>query len=189
MTQLRLALAVAAAVPVVAVAGCGSGSKKAETTTAPTASSLQWAGGVCTALTTWKTTVDAAGKSIRTKPSKATLQTALDDVQAATRTMVSSIGALQAPQTNSVVSAKKTIDTLSGQLQNDVVAIKKMVSNPSSAGGVQQAADNVVTTLKTMREQMKSAGDDLRGLTKGELKQSFEQAPACAPFTGSSTSS
>lgn len=188
MPDLRLALALPAAALALVAAGCGGDGKSAETTTAPTASSLQWAGGVCTALTTWKTSVEAAGKSIRTSPSKATLQTALDQTEAATKTMVSSIGALKAPQTNAATSAKKTVDTLSGQLQNDIVAIKKMIDNPSSAGGLKQAADNVATTLKTMKQQMQSAADDLRSLSKGELNQAFAQAPACAPLTGSSSS-
>jgi uncharacterized phage infection (PIP) family protein YhgE len=180
------AAAVAAALALVlSLQACG-GSKKSESTT-PTQSSLAWAGGVCSAISTWKTEVRAAAASAATNRTKAGLTQALDEAKAATSKLGDSIAALKTPQTDATQEAKKIVDDLKGELQNDIAVINRTIQNPASTGGASQAADSITATVKTMRQQASDAADKLRSLPSGELKAAFEQAPACASVTGTTT--
>jgi hypothetical protein len=177
-TVLVGAAALAAAVGLVA---CGS-KKSAETTTAQADPAVAWASGVCSALTGWRATAQEAVSSVRGNPSQDGVNTALDEIQAGTKALSSSLQALGAPQTANSEQAKKTIDTLQSQLQDGAAAIRRAVN---SSSGAMETVSSVTGALATMQTQLTAARDALRSLEGGELHDAFRSSPACRQLLSS----
>jgi hypothetical protein len=158
-------------------AGCGS-NKSAGTTT--TSSTVDWANGLCSAVSTYQASLTAAAKSLTGNLSKAGLQDAADKAKTATDTFVSTTKGLGKPDTDSGKQAKATLDTLSSQLDADATAVKS-ASESSLLTGISTAS----ATLVTAQNQIKTAFDQLKGLDpKGELGDAFSQASSCSSLTG-----
>jgi hypothetical protein len=158
-------------------AGCGS-NKNAGTTT--TSSTVDWANGLCSAVSTYQASLTAAAKSLTGNLSKAGLQDAADKAKTATDTFVSTTKGLGKPDTDSGKQAKATLDTLSSQLDADATAVKS-ASESSLLTGISTAS----ATLVTAQNQIKTAFDQLKGLDpKGELGDAFSQASSCSSLTG-----
>ena len=158
-------------------AGCGS-NKSAGTTT--TSSTVDWANGLCSAVSTYQASLTTAAKSLTGNLSKAGLQDAADKAKTATDTFVSTTKGLGKPDTDSGKQAKATLDTLSSQLDADATAVKS-ASESSLLTGISTAS----ATLVTAQNQIKTAFDQLKGLDpKGELGDAFSQASSCSSLTG-----
>ena len=166
------------------VAACGSGNKKSSdtTTVTPSESSFAFAGGVCSALGTWRATVNDAVASVKASPSKSSVTTAVDQVKTETSAVAASIRALPLPQTTGSQEAKKALQTLNAQLQNDLVVIKRTVENVTVAT-FPQAADDIATTAKTMQQQFSDARSSLQSLPSGEISHAFKTAPECTALS------
>jgi len=178
-----LPLAVAAVALVLSTAACGSSSDNSATTstsstTNSTAVSSTWANSVCSAFVTWRSSVTAAGKSVAANPTKATVDQALANAEAATAKLKTTLKALPAPTGSAGTQAKQELQQLKGQLQNDVVVIQRTVANAGTTGA-SQAASMVKTGLATMRQQIAATGKELRSLPSGEGAEAFKSAPAC----------
>jgi hypothetical protein len=192
-TLRTCACAAGAAALLVVVAGCGGSSKSSDTTTttatgtAPTESSMAFADGVCSAFGTWQTSVTDAIASVKAKPSKSTVTAAIDQAQAATKTMATTVKGLSVPQTSAGAEAKSTLQTLYGQITNDLAVIKRTAQNVQSVGGLSQAASDITTTVKTMGQQVAAARDAFKNLPEGELKQAFQTTPSCTALKGTTT--
>ncbi len=168
------AIAVLAAIVVLA-AGCGSSNKSAETST-QTSATVEWAGGLCSALTTYTTSLTAAATKLTGNLSKSGVQDAADSVKSATETFVSDTKGLGKPETSSGQQAKDTIDTLSTNLNKDVSTIQD-----AAGSGLLKGASTITTTLTTVQSQITTAFNQLKGLdAKGELSQAFSDAPSCS---------
>jgi hypothetical protein len=173
----RLLGAAAAVALAVFAAGCGS-NKSAGTTT--TSSTVDWANGVCSAVSTYQASLTAAAKSLTGNLSKTGLQDAADQAKKATDTFVSTTKGLGKPDTDSGKQAKATLDTLSSQLNADATAVKS-ASESSLLTGISTAS----ATLVTAKKQITTAFDQLKGLDpKGELGDAFSQAASCSSLTG-----
>jgi uncharacterized lipoprotein YehR (DUF1307 family) len=180
----RLSFAALIAVAAVALlAACGS-SKKAVTTTSSTSTNSseaqKFAADVCGAFGTWKTSVTAAGKSLVTNPTKAGVQNALNSSKAATKTLKTTLQGISVPSTSAGQDAKKTLQTLEGQLQNDAAVIQRTIDNVAASGGVKYATTAITTTITTMKQQVKDAGSSLKSLPTGEVSQAFKDEPSCS---------
>jgi len=174
---MRLIGAAAAVALFVFAAGCGS-SKNAATTT--TSSTVDWANGVCSAVSTYQASLTAAAKSLTGNLSKAGLQDAANQAKTATDTFVSTTKGLGKPDTDSGKQAKATLDTLSSQLDADVSAVKS-----ASQSGLLTGISTASATLVTAQKQITTAFDQLKGLDpKGELGDAFSQASSCSSLTG-----
>ena len=160
------------------VAACGSSSKKSSdtTTVTPSESSFAFAGGVCSALGTWRSVVNDAIASVKASPSKSTATAAVDEVK--TGALAASVRALPLPQTTGSQEAKKALQTLNAQIQNDLAVIKRTAENVT-VGNFQQAAADISTTTKTMTQQLGDARSSLQSLPDGELSHAFKTAPEC----------
>jgi membrane-associated HD superfamily phosphohydrolase len=173
----RLAGAAAVVLLTLVAAGCGS-SKSADTTT--TSSTVQWANGLCSAVSTYQASLTAAAKSLTGNLSKSGLQHAADQAKTATDTFVSTTKDLGTPDTESGKKAKSTVDTLSSQLSDDADAVKS-----ASSSSLLTAISTASATLATAQKQITTAFDELKGLDpKGELGDAFSQASSCASLTG-----
>jgi hypothetical protein len=170
-TAHRVFLTVVLAGAVLAATACGSSSKSAQPST-----TTDWAGGVCTAVTTYQASLTDAAKSVTSNPSKAGLQDAADAAKSATDTFVSDLKGLGKPDTTAGQQAKDTVDTLSSNLKTDMSTIQ----DAAGAGGL-QAISGITAGLATAQTQITSAVTTLKGLdAKGELSDAFAQAPSCA---------
>ena len=176
MKAHRGALTLVLAVAALAGTACGSSDKSAQPITV-----ADWAGGVCSAITTYKTSLTDAATSVKSSLSKTGLQDAADAAKTATDTFVADVKGLGKPVTTSGQLAKDTVDTLSTQVKEDAAAIEAAAQK----GGLQAVSD-ITGSLATAQTQLKASFTTLKGLdAKGELSDAFATAPTCAPLNGS----
>jgi hypothetical protein len=173
-----LAASVAA---VVLFTGCGSKSNSS------TSATVDWANNLCTAITTWKTSVDSAVKSVNGgNVSKSSLRNAADEVESATETFVDSVKKLGKPKTTAGTQAKTALDQFSTQISNERDKINAATSGVTSVSGIIAAAPTVLESLKTMRTDVSTTYKQLQTLdASGELSKAFKQANACTTLTKS----
>jgi hypothetical protein len=162
---------------VLVAAGCGSKG----TTTTTTTSTADWANSLCSAITTWQSSVNSAVSSVNggnvTKPK---LQTAANDVITATQTLADTVKNLGKPNTKSGAQAKQSLDQLSTQISDEQKKIKTAISGVNSVSGVIAAAPTVLASLQAMGAAVSSTFAQLRKLdASGELSSAFSQAGAC----------
>jgi hypothetical protein len=158
---------------VIAASGCGGEDEVPAAT--------QWAGDLCTAVNTWRNSIASATASIASNPSQAGLREAADDAETATQTLVDDIRGLGAPDTESGEQAMETLDDLAGSVESSVATIEDAVDDVSGASGVLEAVSTVSATIATISAELTDSLDEIQGLedVDDELKQSFEDAPAC----------
>jgi ABC-type transporter Mla subunit MlaD len=184
----RLLGAAAALALVLAAAACGGGGKSDTTTTTATAaagggsSAVQWAGGVCSALTTWKTSIQ--GIHLSAHPKGSALEEAGNQVEDATQTLAQSLKKLGKPETAQGQAAKEGVDSLATVLSNDVEKIKETLKpTPPTAAAALQQISAVTATLAAMAHNLTLAVGHLKQFDpSGELEKAFHQAPACSPY-------
>src|SRR5215217_7294218 len=105
----RAALLVAVLVSAAFAGGCGDSQDTSATT--------EWADGVCSAFSTWTSSVGAAARSFTTAtPSQEGLETAVGDVKDATSTFADDLKGLGAADTESGEKAKDELDGLADDL-------------------------------------------------------------------------
>jgi hypothetical protein len=165
----------------VLAAGCGSKSSQPMTT-------ADWADGVCSSLTTWKSSITSSADSLKGgNLSQDSLQSAGDDVKSATDTLESDLKDLGKPDTQSGQEAQDSINQLSSDLTTDTDSIKTAVDGVSGLSGVASAAATVSATLATMQSQITSTVNSLEQLdASGELKTAFQQSSSCQQLSSSS---
>lgn len=176
----RAAVVTVALSMAVAVAGCGSKSKAED---AP----ASWADGVCSSLTTWKTSVTGAAESVtKSGVSKDSLQSAADQAQKATSTLQSDLKKLGKPDTKAGQQAKDTADQLSQLLTTNANTIKKAIDDATGVSGLVSATTTITATLASMKTQVQGAVDSFKALDpKGELQQAFTDSASCKALSSS----
>ena len=179
----RILIAAVVAGAALLAAGCG-GSSDSSSDTSPTAT---WADGLCTAITTWTSSISSIGESLKGGDlSKDSLNSAVDDAKSATETFTSDLDGLGKPDTQAGQQAKDAVDQLSTDLKAGVTTIQDALDGASGISGIIAAAPVIVTTLGTMGTQTSSTISSLQSLdAKGELETAFKDAPSCATLTGS----
>ena len=166
--RLGLLAVVLALATTPALAGCGGDEENA---------TEQWAGEVCTQLSTWVTGVEEAITPLTANPlslDKTAVQAATEDVRGATDELVDSLADLGRPETESGEQAKSQLDELATQLQQQV-------------DEVEQAADadslsivTVTAALATASSAVRSSFESLESIdSDGELRDGFENAESC----------
>ena len=170
----------AAILLVVATACGGDKSSSGTTTSASTATSAeQWSTDVCTAITSWKQNVSKAAKSIVSNPSKEQVTLAIEHTRQWTQALAQKLHEVGPPGTSPGNQARQTLTTLVGQLRERSDKIQTALGYVSGAKGSVEAVSTASTTLVTMRDEVKTAGEKLRALPKGELKQALSTTPSC----------
>ena len=177
----RIALVALALSSLLLSAGCGGSSSKES-------SAEDWAGGLCSALTTWTSSVKSAANSVKGNPSEDGLKSAADDIKSASDTLVGDLKDLGKPDTNAGQDAKDAVDQLSNEVEDGVQEMQSTVAKASGAQGVLTAASSVSATLSKMGTQINSTASKLDSADpSGELKQAFRDSPACKRLTSSSS--
>jgi uncharacterized protein involved in exopolysaccharide biosynthesis len=161
------------------VSACG---KSSSSSSSHGTSTEEWAGGLCTAITSWTTSITQTGNSLRGgSMNQDKLQQAAEDFRASTHTLAEDLKGLGKPDTDAGQEAKASVDKLAGQIQADADKIQQTVKGVSGLTGVQAALTTIAGTLTQMSSQLTSTFTELGSLdSKGELQDAFKKAPACS---------
>jgi hypothetical protein len=158
------------------VVGCGSDKSSNEDST------VAWANGLCSAVTTFRDSVQSTANTFSDNVTQAGFKDAEKQVKEATDTFVTETKKLGKPETDAGDQAKQTVETLADQLKADLEAVEN-----ASGSGLVQTLSVVSTTLTTAQTQVKTAFDQLESLdAQGELSDAFKQASACDSLRKSS---
>jgi hypothetical protein len=151
-----------------AVAGCGEDEQSA---------SEQWAGDVCSELSTWATSVGDAVRTLTDNPlsiDQETVQAATADVKTATDDLVDGLGDLEPVETEAGNQARTELNDLVTELQQQLDQFEQ----ETESGSVSLVT--VTTALATASTAVKSTFESLQSLdTDGELRDGFESAESC----------
>jgi len=171
----RLQLGAVAALLAACAAGCGS---SGSTTTEQTSATIQWANGICSAISSYRSAVKGAASTINSgNISQEGLSAAVDDIKGATQTLRTTARGLDKPATQSADTVQKTFQSLAADLRADAKAIDEATSGSSS---LLNTVSVVSTTLVTAQTQAQSALTELKTVdARGELKDAFDQASSC----------
>jgi len=145
-----------------------------------------WADGLCSALTAWTASVEAAATTIRESPSADSLSTAVDDVIAATGTLADDVKGLGRPDTDVGRQAEETLTELAGSLERDATALRQTLDQLAGAdlADLLAAIPSITGTFGSMANSVGQAFTDLEQLdAKGELEQAFQDAESCESFS------
>jgi hypothetical protein len=183
MARTGITVGASALVASVALLAAGCGGSKSSTVT-PTDT---WASGVCTAVTTWKTSLTNIETTVKSGGlSKDSINTAVNQAKSATDTLAKDLKKLGKPNTQAGQTAKSDLDTLSTELNKNVQTIQDAISGASGAAGVLTAVSTASATLVTMGQEVSSTLTALQKLDpKGELETAFKQADSCKSLLGS----
>jgi hypothetical protein len=155
------------------LAGCGGEDEPAAT---------QWADGLCTAITDWRTSVDETVAALRDGvTSRDDLREAADELDAATESLGDDLRGLGRPETESGEEAEAAVDELSTSVEDSADAVRSAVDGVSGLADLPGAASTVTTTLNALFEAVESTVVELQGLDPaGELEDAFRDADSCA---------
>jgi hypothetical protein len=186
----RVLVAAAVVVLVLIASACGGGRKSTSTTTGSEAT-VQWAGGVCSAFTTWTKTLKNIQTSLQgggiNSLSSNELKQAANQVDDATKTLVQSIKDLGVPQTANSETAKSTVTSLQKTLSDGMSSVEDTLkSSQSSVAGAATALATVATELTTMANALTTSVNHLKQIDPGsDVEQAFKQAPSCSTYVSS----
>jgi hypothetical protein len=178
-SRLYLAIAIAALAGIAfAVTGCGSSSGNTTTSTASASELETWAGGVCTTVIKYQTSLDATRATLRAEDlSRPALQVAVQNASAATREFTTALDDLGPPPAPQADEAKKIMQ----ELQSDLGKQADKVRSLSGTNDVKAAASTITNALTTASGDAKHALDELRKLDpKGNFGQAFDSADSCS---------
>jgi hypothetical protein len=180
----RSALATVLAIALLLAAGCGGSGGDGSSDTSPT---TKWADGLCSAISTWTSSISSIGDTIKGGDiSKDSLTSAVDDAKSATETFTSDLDSLGKPDTEAGQQAKDSIDQLSSELKDEVATIQDELDGASGITGIIAAIPTITTSLSNMGTQVSSTISDLESLdAKGELESAFKDSSSCDDLTGS----
>jgi flagellar hook-basal body complex protein FliE len=173
---------VVCAVLAVALTGCGS---NGASSASPEAT---WADGLCTALTTWKTSLKSAGTTLKNadQPSKGNLDQAAADVASANAELNSALRTLGGPPQTAAPEARAAVQELSTQLENAAREIGTAAQGVSSGQDIVHAASVASAALQALPAEISSTVTKLESLhATDKWKQAFSDSSACRSLRNS----
>lgn len=176
-------LALGAVTVAIAVSGCGGSN---------TSSAESWASDVCSAVGTWKTSVqqittDAANALAKPGATRDDATNAVKQGVDATQTMVDDLKALGPPDTPEGTQAKDDLDSFVTDSQQTLDGVSKALDDIPSGASLTQIVTQLAAQASTLQQTITSGQDlvaSLQGLG-GELKTGFEQADSCKELRSS----
>jgi hypothetical protein len=168
---------------VLLASGCGGG-KSSSSDTKP---AEDWANSVCSAVTTWTSSVRQTGNDLKGNVNKESLNKAVNDFEASTKQLSDDLKGLGRPDTSSGQKAQASVEKLADEIQKDSNTIKSEIKGASGVAGYQKALVNVGSTLQQMGQQVTSTFAELGNLdAKGDLESAFKKADKCSTLVKSS---
>ena len=177
---------VVAAIAVLALSASACGGGKSSDASA----TETWASGVCSAFTTWKSSLNEVKTSLKAgglqSLSSAKLQQAENQVEDATSTLTKSLKKLGPPSTTSGAAAKNSVRSLENTLSTSMSAVKSAVPRNPSLSDVVSAIPTITTEFTKMADALSTTVGDLKNADPGsEIEQAFKQAPSCSAYVSS----
>jgi hypothetical protein len=143
-------------------------------------SATDWADDLCSALGDWTDSVTSAAQSVTEEPSRESVESAVDDVEGATQTLVDDVDDLETPDLESGQQAEQSVDELSDSLSAEVEKVKETAEN-ATLGNISESVTAISQSFTAMRQQISAAFTELEGLDPGgELRTAFEEADSCS---------
>ena len=158
----------------VLLAGCGSSNNNSAEAT--------WAQGFCSALGTWKTSVQAAGKTFTNinDLSKAKAQQAVTEVSDANTKLVDDLNALGKPPGSAGAEAKAAVQDLGDQLKKSTDQAKTALEGVSNVQQLLTAVSSMAATASTTATAVSGTIAKLESLNASdEWKKAFQDSEAC----------
>ena len=150
------------------LAGCGGDEQSA---------SEEWAGDVCSELSTWVTSVAAAVQSLTANPAsldQSAVQAATEDMKVATDDLVDGLGDLEPVETETGEQARTELNELETQLRQQLDEVEQESENGTLS------LVTLTTQLATASAAVRSTYESLQSLdSSGELREGFEDAESC----------
>jgi len=177
LTFLVLALAAVAA-------GCGGSDD--ETTTTETSASAEWADGLCSAISTWKSELSSIASQFTDLSSLTEdgLQSAADDAKEATDTFRDDLQGLGTPDTESGEEIRSSVDELSSTVETEVDSLETTVGDVSSLADVPTAVTAATASIEKMSTALSSTITTIKAAdAQGEIKDAIDNSPDCASVT------
>ena len=168
-----------AVLAVILAAGCGGsdggGGGEGES------SATEWAGDLCSAITTWTQSIQSAVDSVGADSlTEDKLQDAVDDIEGATNDFVDDLRGLGRPDTEAGQQAEQSLDQLADDVEESMTTVRNAVDDASGLSGVVAAATTASTTLSSLADQIVTTFNELEGLDgQGELEAAFRGSDSC----------
>jgi hypothetical protein len=177
---------VAAAIAVGVVLGGWSSSSSSTAATTTTAELETWAGSVCTAVSSYATSLrEIAGALGNDGLSKGSLRGAAEDLKASTSAFVDDIERLGRPEAVANSEAATIVQGLATDLRKDADTIRSATEDVGSTD-LLSAAPAVGAALVTAKDHVTSAIEQLKQVDpRGELRQAFANADSCSTLGAS----
>jgi polyhydroxyalkanoate synthesis regulator phasin len=172
-TRLLVPLAALLLLPAV-LAGCGSSDNSSAEAT--------WAQGFCSALGTWKTSVETAGKTLADVKnlSKTTAEQSVTDISDANAKLVDDLNALGKPPGSAAPEAKATLQDLGTQLKHSADQVKAAMKGVTSPQDLLTAVSAMATTASATATAVSETITKLESLDASDKwKQAFDDSDAC----------
>jgi hypothetical protein len=143
-------------------------------------SATDWADDLCSALGDWTNSVTSAAQSVTEEPSRESVESAVDDVEGATQTLVDDVEDLETPDLEAGQEAEQSVDELSDSLSAEVEKVKETAEN-ATLGNISESVSAISASFSAMKQQISTAFTELEGLDPGgELRTAFEEADSCS---------
>jgi hypothetical protein len=144
-------------------------------------SATEWAGDVCSAITTWTDSITSTTDSLRGgNLGEEALTSAVDDLADATSDFVDDVRGLGAPDTEAGEQAKESLDQLADDADENLSTVQKAVDDASGPSGIVTAITAISGAVSTMGQQFSSTLAELQQLDPGgELETAFNEADSC----------
>jgi hypothetical protein len=172
-------LTLVAVLAVLGAAGCGSSSDKD--------ANEAYANSVCTAVGNWKQQIQSIATSLGGGVTPAAIQTSITQAQAATKTLVSQVKAVEPPDSSEGKAAKQQLDQLTTDIDNTInaaqPALVQLQANPSVAG-ISATIAALAPQIQNLANETKSAIDTLKS-AGGSLGNAFKSTESCKNLGGS----
>lgn len=160
--------------------GCGGDDEPA------TSATDEWAAGLCTAITTWKDSLQETADDLQSLSSfsRDSLDQAADDVREATDTFGDDVRALGTPETESGEEAKQAVDDFSETVDTESAEVEDTIKGISGITGLPSAAQDVSASLSAMYAALSDMLASIRTAdAQNELQAAFDSSDACDGVT------
>jgi hypothetical protein len=163
----------------VCAAGCGDASDdQGDQATA----AEDWASDVCSSALDWRRATEEARAALSDTGtlSADTISGAVEDMAAATATLVSELADLGPPDTDAGDEAAAELSSLADQLQEQEAAISAATESPQGAQDLLSQVSTVTGALATMLADISTTVDNIRSLDGAqELEDAFKDSATC----------
>ncbi len=182
LVVIPLALIVSASVLV--SAGCGGDSSS------DSKANEAYANSVCTAIGTWEQSVKSIATDFSGGISKASLQSKLTQVEAATKTATTQIKAVPPPKSTEGQAAKQQLQQLSSDVTNTIDAAQSTIAQLQGNASVATVAGAVAALAPQVKTLISSAQSAVGALKSagGSLGSAFKSTDSCKSLGSSSSS-